>query len=265
MMFLKIAVNSFSSFFFSTESVSTKNRFTSPKQQPVMTPKTLPLVLARVTDCRISCSGSKRGNRNPNRNAAFSIELPKSTPEVSLKICPIAAAAKLEMPNVTPTLASMASPAYIKTVLSTNPNAMNGTPLKRKIFFKSSEETGATVLARGGDAFAVAALREVPPDARKQLGRDVLANALDVSSAEGTRERTPTPSWTVFVKKREALATTRSRSPRPAPAIRDAAPTAFRNAAPEWSGITVHDVDADAEVLARASKHAAARRTVIVG
>ena len=72
---------------------------------------TLPHVdVMRVTRIMF-CSTVSTGCVNPSLRNHASMAPPKSTPLVSLNIWPIAAAAREERPNATPTLLSMASPA----------------------------------------------------------------------------------------------------------------------------------------------------------
>ena len=96
---------------FSAACGSMSRRLSRPRQHPATTPHTLPAVdVVRVT--RITfCSVVSTGCVNPARSTHASMAPPKSTPLVSLKIWPIAAAAREERPNATPTLLSMASPA----------------------------------------------------------------------------------------------------------------------------------------------------------
>ena len=101
------AVNSFSSLAFSAACGSMSRRLRRPRQHPVTTPQTLPAVdVIRVTHVLLRGEHRLREARAQDRLDGA----PKSTPLVSLKIWPTAAAAR-ERPNATPTLLSMASPA----------------------------------------------------------------------------------------------------------------------------------------------------------
>ena len=246
MMARKMAVYSFSSFAFSTASVSTNSKFTRPSEQPVTTPSTFPRVDATRVARNRFCSGVKRGAAKPSRSAAFSMVLPNRTPEVSLAIWPIAAAARLLSPNVTPTDASIASPAWMSTVLSTNPNAANGAALKKKMVRRSRAEGRGT----GGGA------RVAPPPAAlaNERGRadDRNARALMSASRLGPSAFPADPAMPPAA--------------RPGAAANDAAP----DAAPvrkdvATAGWKAPDVEAAAEVAARPIRHAAARRMVMLG
>mmetsp|Transcript_221 Transcript_221/g.316 ORF Transcript_221/g.316 Transcript_221/m.316 type:complete len:224 (+) Transcript_221:604-1275(+) len=214
MMARKIAVNSFSSLAFSAARVSMKYKLQSPREHPVMTPTTLPKVdAARVT--RMSCwVGDSCGIVKPMRSTTSSMVLPNNTPLVSLNICPIAAAASEDKPKATPTELSMASPAYIKTVLSTKPNAINGTMLNAKIFCRSWAEGAPPPAPRA--ASLPAAL----------LGPALAATPLWVAVVAVDRPRRMTevlpgiPFWTPFPFATRALRANRVVAPchRPWPA-----------------------------------------------
>ena len=88
-----------------------KRRFTRPREHPRTTPKTFPAVEANRVALASCCVSVSCGIVRPSRSAASSIVDPNRTPLVSLKIWPIAAAARDERPNATPTDRSMASPA----------------------------------------------------------------------------------------------------------------------------------------------------------
>ena len=137
--------------------------------------------------------------------------LPNSTPEVSLAIWPIAAAARLLSPNVTPTDASIASPAWISTVLSTNPNATNGTALKKK--------TVAQIPRRGArDAGGGAEAAPPPAALANERGRadDRRARAFESASrrwSERVSDRPRTAAGTGRGTRREDAATAGWKAP----------------------------------------------------
>mmetsp|Transcript_49344 Transcript_49344/g.130071 ORF Transcript_49344/g.130071 Transcript_49344/m.130071 type:complete len:214 (-) Transcript_49344:283-924(-) len=90
---------------------STTNKLHIPMRQPTMTPQTLPKVDTRFTMPKRCCASVKPGSGRPSFRASASMVPPKRTPDVSLKICPHAAAPSVGRPSDTPSVASMASPA----------------------------------------------------------------------------------------------------------------------------------------------------------
>jgi hypothetical protein len=115
---------------------------------------------------------------------------------VSLAIWPIAAAARLLSPNVTPTDASIASPAWMSTVLSTNPNATNGTALKRKTSRSWRRVTGGDAVGDGDGAALDAYPRDDDDDDDDEPDEPDEARREDEATGESNARRRPRDSAT---------------------------------------------------------------------
>eukprot|EP00962_Isochrysis_galbana_P008021 scaffold2187_cov109-Isochrysis_galbana.AAC.2 len=107
--------------------VSMKRRFTRPREHPTNTPTICPKRPIRCTRGVALWAGLSFGRGRPSRAKAASICAPPATPATSEQICPQAAAANVDRPNVTPRVRSMKLPAWIMTVLSTRPKPTIGT------------------------------------------------------------------------------------------------------------------------------------------
>mmetsp|Transcript_119048 Transcript_119048/g.370869 ORF Transcript_119048/g.370869 Transcript_119048/m.370869 type:complete len:248 (+) Transcript_119048:91-834(+) len=95
---------------------SMRRRFDMPSRQPTTTPQTPPKVETRLVMPNRCCESVSPGSGRPSFKHTASMVPPKVTPHVSLKTCPMAAAARVGRPRQTPTVLSMASPAQMSTL-----------------------------------------------------------------------------------------------------------------------------------------------------
>mmetsp|Transcript_46289 Transcript_46289/g.124362 ORF Transcript_46289/g.124362 Transcript_46289/m.124362 type:complete len:235 (+) Transcript_46289:548-1252(+) len=136
---------------------SMTSKFSMPIRQPTMTPHTPPNVETRLVTPSRCCASVRPGSGRPSFRQNVSMAPPKVTPQVSLRTCPIAAAASVGRPRQTPTVLSMVSPAQMRTLWSTIPNATNGTAEPTKIRRSCSWVGGGTTPSSGTGSCPLAA------------------------------------------------------------------------------------------------------------
>mmetsp|Transcript_55958 Transcript_55958/g.177295 ORF Transcript_55958/g.177295 Transcript_55958/m.177295 type:complete len:296 (-) Transcript_55958:105-992(-) len=141
-------------------SVSMKRRLTIPSAHPNTTPTHCPASPTFRTSRRpfcaaVRCAAGMRMRRFTNPSTVS----PKHRPATSEHICPIHAAVSVESPKVTPSVRSMALPAWIITVLSMKPKPTMGTA-QRMAWLRSCAQVGLGTACSAGpptDAEAFAA------------------------------------------------------------------------------------------------------------
>mmetsp|Transcript_113972 Transcript_113972/g.302914 ORF Transcript_113972/g.302914 Transcript_113972/m.302914 type:complete len:290 (+) Transcript_113972:697-1566(+) len=101
-----------------------------PKAQPTTMPKILEASMKDLTSAICCCSMVRRGCGKPSLSAKRSMSPCSVMPVASDTICPMPAAAKVEIPSATPRVDSMAPPTVSMIMLSKKPKPMNGTAVR---------------------------------------------------------------------------------------------------------------------------------------
>ena len=152
----KIDCNSFAFLARSALSVSMKNKQDIPSKHPVTTPTHPPKVCHALDDFRSNCWRDRLWCGSCILATAASTTPPQVNPATSLKHCPNPAAVMVLNPKDTPMDMSMASPAWIMTKLSINPNPIMGIA-DRRATSRNCREVGSSTAT----AAAAAAVEEV--------------------------------------------------------------------------------------------------------
>lgn len=123
---------------------SKKSRGNIPMTQPTVMPTAQPSWPLKRTLRSCLCACERFGCGIPRREQMSSMTVPRPTPATSLTMLPRAAAHMVEIPNVTPKLLSMASPARIRRALSMKPNPTKGIAWLTATSQRSLREGSAT-------------------------------------------------------------------------------------------------------------------------
>mmetsp|Transcript_56402 Transcript_56402/g.167875 ORF Transcript_56402/g.167875 Transcript_56402/m.167875 type:complete len:219 (-) Transcript_56402:333-989(-) len=107
-----------------------RSRGNIPRPQPTRMPKILEASTKDSTEASCCCLRVRRGCGRPSLSAKRSMRPCSVMPEASDTICPMPAAANVDMPSAMPMVDSMAPPTVNMIMLSKKPNPTKGTAVR---------------------------------------------------------------------------------------------------------------------------------------